>query len=361
MTTPRTRASGSAGAPASTATARQVEVTRAAVRWYLATHYGTPDDQGTAQVFCDPRRVGAFAVSREALVAHDGEALFRLLVAIAMFQRRQDKQITAILRSMTTDEAAELSSLDRLLALVDHGPCDLLRTTESLRERCDLTKHATTKLGICAANPRADCHLKRHTVLMRRYGHFGKVPTSAALVVRESGAIDLPAMLAAVRAGARTRQGRARALVDALARTWRISEKIAAMFLSTICNPDLTPGVPEWKDVDWRHFVVVDSNVDLFLGALAYRGPRSYEARRTFLRGLSKRIDLDAMRRSLRRENPRIVQQAMYLFMSVSNRRAMPGDCMHLGANACAACPRALSRICPARTTDARRRLPVVA
>ena len=48
---------------------------------------------------------------REALVAHDGEALFRLLVAIAMFQRRQDKQITAILRSMTTDEAAELSSL----------------------------------------------------------------------------------------------------------------------------------------------------------------------------------------------------------------------------------------------------------
>lgn len=360
MTAPRTRAPGAAGAPAPTPTARQVEVTRAAVRWYLATHHGSPDDQGTAQVFCDPKRVGAFAVPREALVAHDGEALFRLLIAIAMFQRRQDKQITAILRSMTPDEASELSSLDRLLALVDHGSCDLLRTTEFIRERCDLTKQATTKLGVCAENPHAECHLKRHTVLMRRYGHFGKVPTSAALVVRESGAIDLAAMLSAVRAGARTRSGRARALVDALARTWRVSEKIAAMFLSTICNPDLTPGVPEWKDVDWRHFVVIDSNVDLFLGALDYRGPRSYEARRAFLRALSSRIDLAAMRRGLRRDNPRIVQQAMYLFMSVSNRRAMPGDCMHLGANACASCPRPLSRICPARTTGARRRLPLV-
>ncbi len=359
--TPRPRASGAAGDPASTVTARQVEVTRAVVRWYLATHHGSPDDQGTAQVFCDSKRVGAFAVSREALLAHDGEALFRLLVTIAMFQRRQDKQITAILRSMTPDEAFELSSLNRLLALVDQSPCDLLRTTEAIRERCDLTKHATTKLGICAANALAACHLKRHTVLMRRYGHFGKVPTSAALVVRESGAIDLAAMLAAVRGSARTRHGRARALIDALAQTWRISEKIAAMFLSTICNPDLTPGVPEWKDVDWRHFIVIDSNVDLFLDALAYRGPRSYEARRVFLRALSKRIDLAAMRRNLRRDNPRIVQQAMYLFMSASNRRVMPGDCMHLGAKACAACPRALSRICPARTTGARRRLPVIA
>lgn len=352
----RSKAAFDAPAP----TRRQVETARAAVRWYLTTHYGSPDDQGTARVFCNPERVGAFAVDRDALVAHEGGALFRLLIAIAMFQRRQDNQITRILRSMTATDALELSSIGHLLALVDAGRCDHLRSIEVLHTRCDLTKHARTKRGICRANPRVECHLKRHTVLMRRYGHFGKVPTSAALVIREAGASDLAAMLAAVRGQVGSREARARALVDALARTWRISEKIAAMFLSTICNPDLTPGVPEWREVDWRHFVVIDSNVDLFLAALTYRGPRPYDARRAFLRALSKRIDLSGMRRGLRRDNPRIVQQAMYLFMSASNRRAMPGDCMHLGAAACRACPRALARICPVRSTDAKRRLPVV-
>ncbi|MDB4928241.1 MAG: hypothetical protein JWM10_725 [Myxococcaceae bacterium] len=359
MTAPRTHAPGGAGAPAPTPTSRQVEVARAAVRWYLATHHSSPDDQGTAQVFCNPKRVGAFAVSREALVAHDGEALFRLLVAVTMFQRRQDNQITRILRSMTREDAGELGASAPLLALVDEGRCEHMRTTETLRVRCDLTKHALTKRGICGANPEVECHLKRHTVLMRRYGHFGKVPTSVALVVREGGARDLAELLALVRAGTRGRAARARALVAALSRAWRISEKIAAMFLSIVSNPDMTPGVPVWSDVDWRHFIVIDSNVDLFLTALAYRGPRSYEARRAFVRGLAERIDLASLRRGLRRNNPRVVQQAMYLFMSASNRRAMPGDCMHKGVDACRRCPGALTRICPVRQTDGRRRLPL--
>ena len=29
-------------------------------------------------------------------------------------------------------------------------------------------------LGACSANPDTACHLKRHTVLLKRYGHFGK-------------------------------------------------------------------------------------------------------------------------------------------------------------------------------------------
>lgn len=341
-------------------TARQVDAARAVVRWYLARHYGADDDQGTAAVFCDPARVGAFAVTREGLVTHDGATLFRLLVSIAMFQRRQDNQITRILRGMTQEEAAELSSTDRLLALVDGGRCDLMRTVESLRARCDLTKDPGSKAGACGANPRVPCHLKRHTVLMRRYGHFGKVPTSAALVVRESGAGDLGALLAEERARPGTRASRARALVAALSRAWRVSEKISAMFLSIITNPDMTPGVPEWADVDWRHFVVIDSNVDLFLAAIRYGGPASYEARRAFLRAVAARVDLASMRRGLRRNNPRVVQQAMYLFMSAANRRAMPRDCMHLGAAACRRCPRALSQMCPVRSTADHRRLPVL-
>ncbi len=132
-------------------------------------------------------------------------------------------------------------------------------------------------------------------------------------------------------------------------------------FPVTLRNPDVTPGVAARRDLDWRHFVVIDSNTDAFLASIGYRGSGTYEARRRFLRALSERIDLKQMRPGLRRDNPRIVQQAMYLFMSIANRRAIPKDCMHVGPGACARCPKELARYCPVRQDDApRRRLPVV-
>jgi hypothetical protein len=339
-----------------------VHLTEAVVRWYLSTHYGTPDDRGVTQTFCDPRRVGAFAVETRAIAERDGAQLFRLLVAVAMFQRRQDEQITRILRGMSTEDAAEVSSLPALLALADECACEHARSVDGLLASCDLTKTPRTKRGTCRVNPRVDCHLKRHTVLLRRYGHFGKVPSSIALTVRERGAPNLAALLDMAAAGANSPEARARAMVSALSRAWRVNEKIASMFLSMVWNPDVTPGVSARRDLDWRHFVVIDSNTDAFLAAIGYRGLGTYEARRSFLRALSKRIDLPRMRPGLRRDNPRIVQQAMYLFMSVTNRRAIPGDCMHAGASACAACPVTLSCMCPARRPvgDDRRRLSVI-
>lgn len=341
---------------------KQIRAAEAVVRWYLATHYGSPDDQGVTQTFCDPKRVGAFAVEASAVAAREGSQLFRLLAAVAMFQKRQDKQITRILRGLSAEDAAELSSLERLLALVDDCACPHSKTVASLRSRCDLTKTPRTKRGTCRANSRVDCHLKRHTVLLKRYGHFGKVPSSLALTVRESGAGDIASMLDVAARRAHGPEARARAMVDALSRAWRVSEKIASMFLSMVWNPDLTAGVRARRDIDWRHFVVVDSNTDAFLAAIGYEGGGTYEARRQFLRALSARIDLGAIRPGLHRDNPRIVQQAMYLFMSASNRRAIPGDCMHLGPPVCARCPKALSKLCPVRQVGrAVRRLPIIA
>jgi hypothetical protein len=344
-------------------TPRQVQVTEAVVRWYLTTHHGTPDDQGVTQTFADPERVGAFAIDPRAIAARDGVQLFRLLVAVAMFQRRQDNQITRILRGMTAADAAELSSLDALLSLTDGCPCEHARSLDGLLTRCDLTKTPRTKRGTCRANPRVSCHLKRHTVLLRRYGHFGKVPSSIALSVREAGATDVAAMLDAAARGAADPEGRARAMIDALSRAWRVSEKISSMFLSMVFNPDITPGATARRDLDWRHFIVIDSNTDAFLAALGYRGSGTYEARRRFLRALSLRIDLKRLRPTLRRDNPRIIQQAMYLFMSVTNRRSISGDCMHLGVSACVACPVPVSRLCPVRQAGngGRRRLPIIA
>ena len=95
---------------------------------------------------------------------------------------------------------------------------------------------------------------------------------------------------------------------------------------------------------------MIDSNVDLFLASIGYTGHGTYDARRAFVHALARRVDLGALDRRVRSYNPRLVQQAMYVFMSAANRRASPGDCMHLGPSACAACPRQLVRRCPVRS-----------
>jgi len=326
--------------------ANQVAATKAVVRWYLEQHFGRVSDPGVVEMFCDPVRVGAFAVDRSALRAGDGRALFRLLVATAMFQRRQDVQILRILQGMSPDNADEIADADRLLRLVDAGGCEHMRTTIALVERCDLAKDPRTRLGCCKANAKFACHLKRHTVLLKRYGHFGKVPTSIALMVREAGVQDLSALRRKVIAAERDPLLRAQALEGELSRAWRVNQKIASMFLSMVTNPDLSRGLAPWSQgVDWTYFVVIDSNVDLFLASIGYQGNGTYDARREFVRGIAREIDLTALSPGLHAFNPRLVQQAMYLFMSSANRRATDADCMHRTPSTCAACP--VMRRCP--------------
>lgn len=330
--------------------AHQIAATKEVVRWYLGTHFRRPSDPGVVEMFCDPSRVGSFAVERRALRAGDGRALFRLLVATSMFQRRQDVQILRILQGMGAADAAEISDADTLLALVDDGDCAHMRTTQSLAEACDLDKDPRTRKGCCSANPGVPCHMKRHTVLLKRYGHFGKVPTSIALMVRESGAGDLPELRRLVMKRERDPLVRAQALEQELSRAWRVNQKIASMFLSMITNPDLSRGLAPWsRGIDWTYYVVVDSNVDLFLASIGYRGTGTYDARREFVRDLARSIDLTEFDDGLQRYNPRLVQQAMYLFMSTANRRAAEVDCMHLAPAPCRTCPSAVRRRCPAK------------
>ena len=334
-------------------TRAQYRVTRAVVRWYLGAYFGTPHDVGVAAMFCEAEKVGHFAVSRDALTAGDPKALFRLLVAMTMFQRRQDAQIMRVLQGINKRDAYELTSPPRLLKLADSSSCGHLRSNEALLSSCDLYKDAETKLGGCYTYPEAECHLKRHTVLLKRYGHFGKVPTSAALMVRESGARDLSALHADIVRQHQRPDERARALELALSRAWRVSEKISAMFLSALTNADLSGALAPWAEgIDGSHFVVIDSNVDLFLTAVGYPGPWTYGGRRNFVQALAKRMRLDEMRPGLSRYNPRLVQQALYLFMSETNRRAADIDCSHLGVDACDVCPSVLRGVCSRRATE---------
>lgn len=335
-----------------TARYSQVAATRAVVEWYLNTYHCTPEDAGTPLNFCSPRHVGHFACDRAGLEAGDGRQLFKLLVATAMFQRRQDVQILRILRGIGSADSRELSSQRRLLTLADRNSCPHSRDLEALITRCDLRKDAGE--GTCGTRPNTACYLKRHTELLKRYGHFGKVPTSIALMLRDVGAADLPSLRAATFSTFSDPQDRAATLEQLLSRAWRVNQKIACMFLSAVAVPDLSPVAPPWtKGVDWTWFVVVDSNVDLFLASIGYNGAGTYDARRNFLRSLAGRIDLSALRPHLKPYNPRLVQQAVYLFMSAANRRATTRDCSKQGAERCARCPAELASRCPLARREA--------
>ncbi len=305
-------------------------------------------DPGTPRMFCDATAVGRFAVKPGPLRRGEPATLFRVLIATAMFQRRQDQQILRVLQNMPPADVAEVTDQEALLALVDESECDLVKSNATLLAECDLTKDTKTRLGVCSARPAIRCHLKRHTVALKRYGHFGKVPTSAALALREAGAQDLAALRAQVLTQTRDPTERALQLEAALSRSWRVSQKIASMFLSAISTPELSwPNAPWSRGVDWTRFVVVDSNVDLFLATIGYRGLTTYDSRREFVRAVARDVDLTSHDRRLEHAyNPRLVQQAMYLFMSAANRRALPADCMHQ-PGACGACPRVLKARCP--------------
>lgn len=301
-------------------------------------------------MFTDPTRVGAFAVHADALRAGEPDTLFRLLVATTMFQRRSDLQIMRVLQGISPSDTDELCSPDRLLALADGCGCTHAGELGALLSGCDLSKDPETGLGRCTAAPEVACALKRHTVLLKRYGHFGKVPTALALNMRAHGVRDLGELRSRALAQGADPAEAAELLASWLQGAWRVSDKISAMYLSMLTNPDLSSGLAPWSEgVDWTRYVVIDSNVDLFLRAVGYTGHGTYEARRAFLLALAREVDLSEFKPGLHGYNPRLIQQAAYLFMSVSHRRSLARDCARAAPQSCSSCSTNLQVICTLR------------
>ena len=69
--------------------------------------------------------------------------------------------------------------------------------------------------------------------------------------------------------------------------------------------------------------------------------PKTSRARRAFVQALAARVHLDELHPGVRRHNPRIVQQVLYMFMSES-----AADCGHQAPSSCRGCPRALALNC---------------
>jgi hypothetical protein len=316
------------------------------LEWYFQHYHRTRANLGTADTFVDRSLLGAFTADRSAFSRGEGYALTKVLVACTFFQKRQDQQVLRILKQMRPQDAATLTDVSRIRSLLASASCEHLRTLEAVGRDCRLTKEPASGKPTCQW-PRRRCHLKEHTVVMKRYGHFGKIPTTVALMLDSYGVTDLRSLRASIFAATSDPGQRADQLQRALCRIWRVADKISAMFLSAVSNPDLSEVPVPWVEgMAWQRFVVVDSNTDAFLRLIGYDTAVPYEARRNFINEIARKVDIRRLHRQCASFNPRVIQQAMYVFMGRTSRRANPADCCN-APGACARCPRPLRGMCP--------------
>lgn len=318
------------------------------VGWYFIHIWKQAHDGGLFPWLSNEQELGFFAIDSQAVEMGDDRALFKTLITLAMFQRLRDTFVVKILRSLSREDVAELTDPERLFFLARTGGCSHSATQESLQKVCNLAKDPQTGVGICAANPDCVCYLKRHTILLRRYGHFGKIPTSAALALQDSWGGSLSALRSRVFMDHLDPLVRSQALEAELNRVWRINKKVASMFLSAISAPDLGLETPPWrKGLDWTWFLPIDVNIDKFLVSVGWGGPWTYAARRQAILDLSKEVSLASFQPGLQDYNPRLVLQAINRFMSKPNRRAISTDCSFQAPHSCANCPTDLKAVCP--------------
>lgn len=318
-----------------------LESLRRAVAWYFDVCEPLANEQ---PFYCDPDRVGTFAVAPNELATGDDGAVFRLIVTLSMYQALRDVVIMRQQRSLPRASMRVVADAGRVKRSIARHKCPVLRSADAFDEGCDVSK--VGEVVDCATCPGATCHVKDATVVFNRMGDMGKLPTSAWLRVWKGGGVR--ELLADVYREEASPTKRAALLVERFARVHRIGRKLATMFVSALSTPALAPGLTPWfPEVDGNDLVVVDTNVARAVDALREPGaPRTYDARERWVRAQAAQLDLREFRPDLPSYSPRLVQQAIYAFCSKSNRVAR-GDACAQRADSCDGCAPVL---CPFAT-----------
>lgn len=322
------------------------ETTRAVVGWYVQRGH----DQ-SEPFYCDPARVGAFAIAPRELAAGTDNAIFRLFVGLSMYQALRDVVIMRRQHSLTAASMRIVADLESLRRSISRHECPKLRSAEEFEVGCDVQKRRN--VVDCGTCPGVACHVKKGTVVFNRMGDMGKLPTSAWLRVWKPGGVRK--LLAEVCREESAPTKRAILLVERFARVHRVGRKLATMFVSALSTPALAPGLTPWfPRVDGNDLVVVDTNVARAVDTLRPAGePKTYDARERWVRLQATAIDLREFRADFPAYSARVVQQALYAYCSLSNRRAAGDECSQEHA-ACASCVKAL---CPFPAIARRKRV----
>jgi len=311
------------------------------VVWYFAGE--SPPDVGSGWLpfYCDPQYVGAFAVSPEDLAAGTDGAVFKLFVALSMFQALRDVVIMRHQRSLPHAAMRVVADAEFVGRAIAEHACPALTSPQEFEATCDAWKRgAVVDCGRC---PGVACHVKDATIVFNRMGDMGKLPTSALLRLREAG--GMAGLLASVCRDELSPTKRAALLVDRFTDIHRVGRKLATMFVSALSTPALAPGLTPWfPAVDGSELVVVDTNVARAVDALRAPGaPRTYDARDRWVREQASLLNLRDFRSDVPRYSPRLVQQSLYAFCSKSNRVAHGDAC----AGRTAPCDRCVAALCP--------------
>ena len=315
-----------------------------ALNWYFGEVFARTAGQGVLPFYCDPERVGAFAVAPADLAAGGDSAIFQLLITLSMYQALRDVVIMRRQHSMKRASVRVVADLGRVKQSTRKHPCPVLRSADTFEKGCDVSK--VGEVVDCHTCPGVRCHVKDATVAFHRMGDMGKLPTSAWLRLWKDGGMRELLGNVCLQEGSPTK--RAALLVKRFAQIHRVGRKLATMFVSALSTPALAPGLTPWfPDIDGNELVVVDTNVARAVDALRKPGePKTYEAREAWVREQAMMIDLRAFSPSLPRYSARLVQEALYTFCSRSNRLARGDRC----ATRSTPCPGCVPRICPFAT-----------
>ena len=292
----------------------------ALVRWFV-----TARQPESTPFYCDPSRVGVFAVDPEELATGTDAAAFRVFVTLSMYQALRDVVIMRHQRSMSRSSMRIVADEATVRRSISRQACPTLRSVEAFHVGCDVAKDAgTVDCGTC---PGRACHVKDATRVFNRMGDMGKLPTSAWLRLwRHDG---LRVLLDEVCQAEPSPTRRATILVERFAVVHRVGRKLATMFVSALSTPALAPGLTPWfPAVDGNDLVVVDTNVARAVDLLRSVGaPKTYHAREQWVREQARLLDLREFRAEFPKYSPRIVQEALYAFCSRSNRVASDLRC----------------------------------
>jgi hypothetical protein len=311
---------------------------RRVVGWYFEEVYGQAEGPGTTPFYCDPSRIGHFAVDAGELAAGKEAALFRLFVALSMYQARRDVVIMEQQLAMSRTGANALASASLIGSRVTQSSCGRLTSPSAFDAGCSVWK--SVRDVDCDEHAGEPCHVKEATRLLQRMGDMGKLPTSAWLHAWRDGGISR--VLAEVLSAEADAQRRADLLVERFAKIYRVGVKLATMYVSALSTPSLAPGLTPWfPTMDGSALVVVDTNVARAVDLLGgRRRAKTYDSYVEWVRAHAALIDLSCFGANVRSYSPRLVQQALYAFCSKSNRIARGDHCSRGGE-----CP--APRVCP--------------
>lgn len=327
---------------------------RPVLAWYFRETFGRSEGPGALPFYCDPRRVGAFAVSRTGLAAGREAVLFRLFVGLSMFQALRDVVIMRQQRTLSSAAVRTLADSAQVCHRLSRNGCPVLRSAHAFDEGCDVFKDGG--LVDCRHRPGTTCHVKEATELFNRMGDLGKLPTSAWLHHWKDGGLEKVVHDVIRQEGAPTR--RAQLLVERLACVHRVGRKLATLFVSALSTPALAPGLTPWfPEIDGNELVVIDTNVARAVDTWRKPGaPKTYDARAQWICKQAARTDLRQFHPDVPSYSPRLVQQALYAFCSRSNRLARGDAC----ADRATPCDHCAPMVCPFARSPRRSAAPML-